>query len=137
VLEEGLRSAYSAEFYSTSVRDTGSRSGDPFLVEAGIVYDSEEFNQDSQINLDRFANRVPLVYHQGACSITQTIERIGWRNYSPSGDSSIKQSGGSGILQGPFVIVVHVASTNVPFTSESKDAVAGSGEIEHEIEQAV
>jgi DNA topoisomerase-6 subunit B len=33
--------------------------------------------------------------------------------------------------------MVHVASTNVPFTSESKDAVANVPEIEHEIELAV
>jgi len=33
--------------------------------------------------------------------------------------------------------MVHIASTNVPFTSESKDAVANVPEIEHEIELAV
>ncbi|MDY7082145.1 MAG: DNA topoisomerase VI subunit B, partial [Halobacteria archaeon] len=39
--------------------------------------------------------------------------------------------------EGPAVIMVHVASTNVPFTSESKDAVANVPEIENEIERAV
>lgn len=34
---------------------------------------------------------------------------------------------------GPVLIMVHVASTNVPFTSESKDAVASIPEIEREI----
>jgi len=35
------------------------------------------------------------------------------------------------------LILVHVASTNVPFTSESKDAVAGIPEIEKEITLAL
>jgi DNA topoisomerase-6 subunit B len=35
------------------------------------------------------------------------------------------------------VVAVHVASTNVPFTNESKDAIAGVQEIEDEIELAL
>jgi DNA topoisomerase-6 subunit B len=38
---------------------------------------------------------------------------------------------------GPAVVMVHVASTNVPFTSESKDAIANVPAIEDEIELAV
>lgn len=136
-LEKGLRNNYKADFFATTIRETGSHSGHPFVVEAGIAYDKDNFNSEERIQLDRFANRVPLVYQQGACQITRSIKSINWRNYSPKGDSSIGQSGGSGIPQGPFVLVVHVASTNVPFTSESKDAVAGDPNINHEVEQAV
>ena len=42
-------------------------------------------------------------------------------------------SANPGFLTGPVLILVHVASTNVPFTSESKDAVAAIPEIEREI----
>lgn len=135
-LEKGLKNNYEAEFYATTKRDTSSHSGHPFIVEAGIAYDKEKFNSEESIQLDRFANRVPLVYQQGACQITRSVESINWRNYSPKG-SSISQSGGRGIPQGSFVLVVHVASTNVPFTSESKDAVAGDPNIDYEVEQAV
>jgi DNA topoisomerase-6 subunit B len=38
-----------------------------------------------------------------------------------------------GLPMGPVLILVHVASTNVPFTSESKDAIASIPEIEKEI----
>jgi len=79
----------------------------------------------------RFANRVPLVYQRGACATTDVVKGINWRNYG------LDQPGGSGIPNSPAVIMVHVASTNVPFTSESKDAVANVPEIEHEIELAV
>jgi DNA topoisomerase-6 subunit B len=74
---------------------------------------------------------VPLVYQRGACSITDVVKSIGWRNYN------LDQPGGSGIPNGPAVVMVHVASTNVPFTSESKDAVANVPEMEDEIELAI
>ena len=79
----------------------------------------------------RFANRVPLVYQRGACATTDVVKGINWRNYG------LDQPGGSGIPNGPAVVMVHVASTNVPFTSESKDAVANIPEIEKEIELAI
>jgi len=79
----------------------------------------------------RFANRVPLVYQRGACATTDVVKRIGWRNYG------LEQPGGSGLPNGPVVIMIHVASTNVPFTSESKDALANVPGIEDEIELAV
>ncbi|MFC6724974.1 DNA topoisomerase VI subunit B, partial [Halobium palmae] len=79
----------------------------------------------------RFANRVPLVYQRGACATTDVVKRIGWRNYG------LDQPGGSGMPNGPAVIMVHVASTNVPFTSESKDALANIPAIEDEIELAI
>ncbi|NLD56659.1 MAG: DNA topoisomerase VI subunit B, partial [Methanomicrobiales archaeon] len=72
----------------------------------------------------RFANRVPLMYQQGACAITDCISRINWKSYN------ISQQG---LPTGPVLILVHVASTNVPFTSESKDAIASIPEIEKEV----
>jgi DNA topoisomerase-6 subunit B len=59
------------------------------------------------------------------------VKGINWRNYN------LDQPGGSGIPTDAAVIMVHVASTNVPFTSESKDAIANIPEIEDEIELAI
>jgi len=129
-VEAGIKKEYDAEFYSATARDAGVHSGHPFIVEAGLAYGGE-IEAQGKIDLMRFANRVPLVYQPGACGITQTVKQIGWRNYK------LKQSGGSGLPEGPVVLMVHVGSTNVPFTSESKDALASVPEIEHEIEQAV
>ncbi|MFC7199802.1 DNA topoisomerase VI subunit B [Halospeciosus flavus] len=129
LLEAGLKKEVDADFYAASTRDADVHGGDPFIVEAGIAYGGEL--QDGQVDLLRFANRVPLVYQRGACATTQVIKDIGWRNYG------LDQSGGSGMPSGPCVIMVHVASTNVPFTSESKDALASVPEIEDEIELAV
>ncbi|MDH5021066.1 DNA topoisomerase VI subunit B [Halobacterium rubrum] len=129
-LEAGLRKEFDAEFYAASTRDADVHGGDPFIVEAGIAYGGE-LEAEGGVDLMRFANRVPLVYQRGACATTDVLRNIGWRNYN------LDQPGGSGLPQGPAVIMVHVASTNVPFTSESKDAVAHVEEIEDEIELAV
>ena len=130
LVEAGLKKEYDADFYAASTRDADVHGGDPFIVEAGIAYGGE-LGDDGQADVLRFANRVPLVYQRGACATTDVVKSIGWRNYN------LSQPGGSGIPNGPAVIMVHVASTNVPFTSESKDAVANVPEIEDEIELAI
>lgn len=131
-IKDGLKSRFDADFYTASQRDGAVYKGSPFIVEAGIAYGGELDGADEQIQLRRFANRVPLVYQQGACAITQVTEDIGWRNYN------LKQSGGGGTLpRGPMVLTVHIASINVPFTSESKDAVSSAEIIEEEIERAI
>ncbi|ELZ44839.1 DNA topoisomerase [Halorubrum californiense DSM 19288] len=130
LVEAGLRKEYDADFYAAATRDAEVHGGDPFIVEAGIAYGGE-IPAEGSVELLRFANRVPLVYQRGACATTDVIKSIGWRNYG------LDQPGGSGMPNGPAVISIHVASTNVPFTSESKDALANVPEIEDEIELAV
>jgi len=130
LVEAGLRKEFDADFYAAATRDAEVHGGDPFIVEAGIAYGGD-LEHDGSVDVMRFANRVPLVYQRGACAITDVVKGIGWRNYG------LDQPGGSGLPSGPAVIMVHVASTNVPFTSESKDAVANVPDIEDEIELAI
>ncbi|MFC7141758.1 DNA topoisomerase VI subunit B [Halosimplex aquaticum] len=130
LIEEGLRKEYDADFYSASTRDASVHGGDPFIVEAGLAYGGD-VEAEGKAEVMRFANRVPLVYQRGACATTDVVKNINWRNYN------LDQPGGSGIPNGPVVIMVHIASTNVPFTSESKDAVANVPELESEIELAM
>ncbi|OYR39451.1 MULTISPECIES: DNA topoisomerase VI subunit B [unclassified Halorubrum] len=130
LVEAGLRKEYDADFYAAATRDAEVHGGDPFIVEAGIAYGGN-IPAEGSVELLRFANRVPLVYQRGACATTDVIKSIGWRNYG------LDQPGGSGMPNGPAVISIHVASTNVPFTSESKDALANVPAIEDEIELAV
>lgn len=131
---KGLKSRYDADFYTAVTRDADVQNGKPFVVEAGIAYGGE-LESDSQINLQRFANRVPLVYQQGACLITKQVKSISWNNYYRASDD-LSQNSGS-LPKGPMVLVVHVGSTNVPFTSESKDAIASVPEIQKEVKLAV
>jgi DNA topoisomerase-6 subunit B len=78
----------------------------------------------------RYANRVPLQFQQGACAITQTLMGTNWRSYG------LSQSRGS-LPKGPVTVMVHVASVWVPFTSESKEAIANYPEIQKELRLAL
>jgi DNA topoisomerase-6 subunit B len=134
LIKKGLRNVLDEvrpEFYAPPVtRDPKVHSGNPFLIEVGIVYGGD-LPKDSQVQILRFANRVPLLYQQGACVVTKAIENTDWRRYG------LEQRGGSGIPFGPAIILVHVASTKVPFTSEAKEAIATLPELQAEIELAL
>jgi DNA topoisomerase-6 subunit B len=78
----------------------------------------------------RYANRVPLQFQAGACAITQTITGTNWRAYG------LAQSRGQ-LPRGPVTVMVHMASVWVPFTSESKEAVASYPEIQKELRLAL
>ncbi|MFW3145750.1 MAG: DNA topoisomerase VI subunit B [Thermoplasmatota archaeon] len=130
LIRKGLRKEIDSKFAYTVTRNPSVFRGTPFQVEAGIVYGGE-LTPGDQVQILRFANRVPLLYQQGGCAITHAIERINWRPYG------LEQKGGKGIPNGPAVILVHVASTNVPFTSESKEAIADVDEIMDEVARAL
>jgi DNA topoisomerase-6 subunit B len=74
----------------------------------------------------RYANRVPLQFQPAACAITQSVIGNNWRSYG------LSQSRGN-LPQGPVTVMVHMASVWVPFTSESKEAIAGYPEIQKEL----
>ena len=74
----------------------------------------------------RYANRVPLLYQQSACVSYKAVLDTTWRNYG------LTQSRGA-LPSGPMVIFVHMASVWVPFTSESKEAIAEYDEVRKEI----
>ncbi len=134
LIRKGLKNVLGdlkADFYAPPVtREPKVYAGNPFTVEVGIVYGGG-LNSEEPVQILRFANRVPLMYQQGACAITQAVEAVDWRRYG------LEQRGGQGIPFGPAIILVHVASTKVPFTSESKEAIANVPEIREEIELAL
>jgi DNA topoisomerase-6 subunit B len=103
--------------------------GIPFLIEAAIAYGGN-LPADKPARLMRFANRVPLLYQTGGCVITQSVAALNWRQYN------VDQPTGS-LPVGPLVLLIHIASPWVPFTSESKEAVADYPEIEKEITLAL
>jgi DNA topoisomerase-6 subunit B len=87
---------------------------------------SVNLDDGQTMNLLRYANRVPLLFQPGACAITQSITGTNWRSYG------LSQSRGS-LPSGPVTVLVHIASVWVPFTSESKEAVASYPEIQKEL----
>ncbi len=119
----------SPEFIFTASRPASVYSGNPFQVEVGIVYGGS-LPKDKPIKILRFANRIPLLYQQGDCAVTTAIESIDWRRYG------LDQPSGTGIPIGPAIFLTHVCSTQIPYTSESKEAIADVEEIENEIKLA-
>lgn len=127
--EKGLRKEVNAEFYCAVSRSPAVYRGNPFQVEVAIAYGGTQ-PADGSVNLLRFANRVPLLYQQGACSIYKSVTQTNWKPYG------LNQSNGS-LPNGPVTIAVHIASVWVPFTSESKEAIAHYPEIISEVKLAL
>jgi len=134
-LEKGLRAVLKADFYAACSRSPAVYRGNPFLIEAALAYgikNNGNNNPDKEplMRLTRIANRVPLLYQQSACAIYKSVLDINWRNYA------LSQSRGA-LPTGQVLLTVHIASVWVPFTSESKEAIAHYPEIIKEIHLAV
>ena len=129
LLEKGLRKEIQADFYVTTTRSPSVYRGMPFIIEVGIAYGGE-LDKESQSRLMRLANRVPLLYQQGACAVTEAVTETNWKPYG------LNQSGNN-LPTGPAVVLVHIASVWVPFTNEAKEAIAHYDEIIKEIKLAL
>ncbi|MFH0963490.1 MAG: DNA topoisomerase VI subunit B [Planctomycetota bacterium] len=126
----GLKKTVQADFYTAATRSPAVYRGNPFVIEAALAFGGSVGSEEDLMQVLRFANRVPLLHQQGACVIYQTILDTNWRLYG------LAQSRGA-LPTGPVLAVVHIASAWVPFTSESKEAVADYPEIEREIRLAL
>ena len=129
LLKKSLQKEFDAEFFTSVTRPAAVYRGNPFIIEAGLAYGGS-LEREKNAELIRFANKVPLQYQQSACSITKAVTQTKWKQYG------LQQSNGN-LPVGPVVIVVHMASVWVPFTSESKEAIASYPEIIKEIKLAV
>jgi DNA topoisomerase-6 subunit B len=147
----GLYKQIKGEFYTAVTRPPSVYRGNPFIIEAGLAFgkgpdqaaarapdapavplaEGEQRDDDSELaRVIRYANRVPLLYQQSACATYKAALETAWRNYG------ISQSRGA-LPAGPMVIFVHMASVWVPFTSESKEAIADYDEIRKDIKLAL
>ncbi len=152
-LYEGMRKEIDADFYIVKTRPPAVYRGNPFQVEVGLAWgrpggdelavdadgrihkaahhkrDVSEvlaLHAEEPVHLLRFANRVPLLYQQEGCAITRAVLQTNWRAYG------LQQPKGA-LPVAPLVILVHLASVWVPFTSEAKEAIAPYPEIIKEL----
>jgi DNA topoisomerase VI subunit B len=130
LLIEGLKRRFSrADFYSSTTRPPAVYRGNPFVVEAALAYGGD-LPLDESAEIMRLANRVPLQYQPKACAISESVYLTNWRGYE------LQQPKGA-LPIAPMVIVVHLASVWVPFTSEAKEAVAHYDELLREMKLAI
>jgi DNA topoisomerase-6 subunit B len=148
----GLKKEIEADFYYANSRAPSVYRGNPFVIEVGIAYGkpggvgldvtdegrivkkekssaaTEDLvgAADEPVRVLRFANRVPLLHQQSACAVTKAVIQTNWKSYG------LQQPKGA-LPIGPMAVMVHIASVWVPFTSESKEAIASYEEIMKEI----
>ncbi|MEM1185429.1 MAG: DNA topoisomerase VI subunit B [Planctomycetota bacterium] len=125
----GLLKGVRAEFYTASTRTPAVYRGNPFQIEAAVAFGGDLLG-DEPARVIRFANRVPLLYQQSACCSFKSATEATWKNYG------LSQPRGA-LPVGPLVIMIHMASVWVPFTSESKEAIADYDEIRKEMKLAM
>jgi len=128
-IKSGLEKRISAEYYEAVTRPPAVYRGNPFQVEVGLAYGGS-LPADELIDLYRLANRVPLQYQASACAINKAVMTVDWRSYG------LSMSKGA-LPTGPMVLMVHIASVWVPFTSESKEAIAHYPDIVKELRLAL
>ncbi len=128
-LLSGLLKEVKGEFYAASTRPPSVYRGRPFIIEAAMAFGGD-LPADEPARVIRFANRVPLQYQQSACSSFKAVLETNWRNYG------LTQPRGSAPVA-PLVVMIHMASVWVPFTSESKEAIADYDEIRKEMRLAL
>src|SRR5712664_3594208 len=146
----GLYKQIKGDFYTAVTRSPAVYRGNPFIIEAGLAYgkglepaavtpdapaaplaEGEQREDDDELaRVIRYANRVPLLHQQSACATFKSVLETTWKNYG------VAQSRGA-LPAGPMVVFVHMASVWVPFTSESKEAIADYDEIRKEIKLAL
>ena len=130
LIKKGLSKTIDSKFVTTMTRAPSVTQGNPFQVEVGLIF-GEGMAADKPVEILRFANRVPLMYQQGGCLLTKAIESVDWRQYG------LEQAGGRGVPKGPAAILVHLASTNVQFTSEAKEALSDNETVMEEARKAM
>ena len=130
LIKKGLSKTIDSRYVTTMTRAPTVTQGNPYQVEVGLIF-GDGMAADKPVEVLRFANRVPLMYQQGGCLLTNAIESVDWRQYG------LDQAGGRGVPKGPAAILVHLASTNVQFTSEAKEALADNAEVIDEVRKAL
>jgi len=126
LIVKSLMKEYEPEFVYAVTRRPKVYSGHPFLVEVGLAYGGGV----EGVEVLRFANKIPLLYQRSGCALTKAVESVNWKAYG-------LQQGKNELPNAPAVFLIHLASTNVPYTSESKEAIASIPEIADELRLAL
>lgn len=123
IIEIGLSRMYSPEWVKAITRPPRAYQGHPFIVEAGLAYGGSIPPSEAPILL-RYANKIPLIYEEREDVAYKVVSEMNWKNYGIE-------------FPAPLVVLVHVASTKIPYKGVGKESISEVPEIESEIRSAI
>ncbi|HTX43389.1 MAG TPA: DNA topoisomerase VI subunit B, partial [Methanocella sp.] len=129
ILVKGVVDRLKPKFIVAVTRKPSAMRGQPFLVEVIIAYGCEADIGGSPdpvtgIHVHRFVNRVPLLFSESSDVIMSAAREAGLGRYEITPESHSH-------------LFVHVAGVNIPYTSESKEAIKATDEYYEEIKLAI
>lgn len=141
-IKKSLKSIVEPEFLAVVTRKpTVYQGGYAFQIEAAVAYGgragkliSVEKTHGKEVvteevrasEIIRYANKAPLLFDAGGCSITKTVESVDWKRY---GIGNFDTS--------PITVFVNLISVHIPYTSAGKSAVSDDPDIVGEIKLAL
>lgn len=125
-IEDSLQEMLNPEFICVNERrPLVFRGGIPFQLEIGLAYGGgagRSVGNGKRAEIMRFANKAPLIFDSGGCTLTKSAESIDWKRYR------IKDMNNA-----PITIFINLNSPHIPYTSAGKQAIAEQEEINTEI----
>jgi DNA topoisomerase VI subunit B len=130
-IKKSLESIVKPEFLTVLTRKpTVYAGGFPFQVEIAIAYGGDAGRKSSdegyQMEIMRFANRVPLPFDAGNCALTHAVQSVEWKRYN------IRDAESS-----PVTIFINFISVHIPYTGAGKQSVADEEEVLEEVRLAL
>ncbi|MHA1270763.1 MAG: ATP-binding protein [Candidatus Helarchaeota archaeon] len=123
LLLKGIMKEIDPEWASTVQRPPEVCEGHPFIIEMGLAYGGKI--DSSGDYLQRFANRIPLLYESSMGVCATAIKKINWRHYKLDLDKM------------PIHIFIHIVSTKIPWGRFGKEYIANKPEIRNEIDLGI
>ncbi len=129
-LSKSINRLGKVDFFSVMTRKPTICDFKPVVVEVALARFIDRGDEQSPVQLLRFANRVPLQFDKSGCAITWAIESVNWKSY---GLGQPKES----LPFGPYVFAVSVVSPFIKFKNASKETIDASEELVEEIRRAL
>ncbi len=134
--EEGLalsiRRLGDVDYFAVLTRKPMIADFKPVQVEVAIARLKVRAGEDndSPVQVLRFANRVPLQFDKASCAIVKALTSVNWRSYG------IRQPKDS-LPLGPYIVAVSLVSPFIKFKNASKETIDASDELVEEIRRAL
>lgn len=130
-LAKSIQRLGEVDFFSVITRKPTIVDYKPVQIEVAIArLKNKSGENESQVQVLRFANLVPLQFDKKACVTTQSIESVNWKAYG------LNQSKDS-LPTGPYIFAISIVSPFIKFKNASKETIDASEELMQEIRLAL